>query len=194
MFKLESVGIPVTAAAVASGPVDLYAIVNRWIHAPEPIDASYIPPLMTLMVNAFEQYYGLPGFANTAIKPEFQEVAGKLYRNEMTIDQAEPELPDHLPDLLQAEFMAVTSIGEDRYSRLLQESHAYRWRAVTPMRIYYGGIDEVTPAYIAQMPVGYHQVMGGTPVTAVDAGPKADHRGTFLFGMQDQKQWFDQML
>ena len=112
----------------------------------------------------------------------------------MTIDQAEPELPDHLPDLLQAEFMAVTSIGEDRYSRLLQESHAYRWRAVTPMRIYYGGIDEVTPAYIAQMPVGYHQVMGGTPVTAVDAGPKADHRGTFLFGMQDQKQWFDQML
>ena len=191
--KLESAGIPVTAAAIASGPPDMYAIINRWVHAPSAIDATYIPPLIALMLYAYEAYYGLPGFANTAIKPEYQQATRDLYLNKRTIEQVAPLLPTRLPDLLQDEFKASISLGEDRYSRILQENHAYRWRSVTPTRVYYGGIDEVTPAYLAQLPVGYQQIMGGAEVTAVDAGPKADHRGTFLVGIQDQKQWFEQL-
>jgi hypothetical protein len=52
----------------------------------------------------------------------------------------------------------------------------------------------VTPAFIGQLPVGYQEVVGGAPATAVDAGAKADHRGVFLFGIADQKRWFDGML
>ncbi len=192
--KLESVGIPVTAAAVASGPVDLYATVNRWANAWDPIDAAYIPPLQALMFNAFEEYYGLPGSANSAIKPKYQEPTRQLYLNEITIEEAAPLLPARLPDLLREDFKAAISIGEDRYSCLLQESHAYRWRSVTPARVYHGGIDEVTPVFIGTLPVGYQGIMGGATVTAVDAGPDADHRGTFLYGMKDQKEWFDQLL
>ena len=191
--KLESVGIPVSAAGIASGPPDLYAMVNRWANAWAAIDATYIPPLIALMLHAYESYYGLPGFTTAAIKPEYQQVARELYRNERSFEEVMSEFPARLPDMLQDEFKAGLARGDDRFSHLLQESHGYRWRMATPMHVYYGGIDEVTPAFIGQLPVGYQQVIGGASVTAVDAGPKADHRGTFLFGIQDQQAWFDQL-
>ena len=192
--KLESVGIPVTAAAVPSGPVDLYATVNRWANNWQQIDAVYIPPLVSIMVNAFEQYYALPGLANSAIKPEYQEPTRQLYFNEIPYEDALKQLPAKLPDMLNDDFRAAIARGESRFSRLLQESHAYRWRSVTPARVYYGGIDEVTPVFIGTMPVGYQKAIGGAEVTAVDAGAQADHRGTFLYSIADQKKWFDQLL
>lgn len=192
--RLESVGVPVTAAAIASGPPDLYAMVNRWANNAQEIDAVYIPPLIAIMLHAFEAYYGLPGFTTSAIKPEYQQVARQLYTNERTYEDVESEFPTRLPDMLQAEFMAAVAAGDDRFSHLLQESHGYRWRMKTPMRVYHGGSDEVTPAYIGQLPVGYQQVIGGAEVTAVDAGDNADHRSVFLFAMTDQKAWFDARL
>jgi pimeloyl-ACP methyl ester carboxylesterase len=192
--RLENIGVPVKAMAVASGPVDLYATVNRWANAWEPIDAVYIPPLQSNMIYAFEAYYGLPGLANSAIKPEYQATALQLFRNEITYEEAAPLLPTRLPDLLQEEFKAAVAAGQNRFSQLLQDSHAYRWRMATPSRVYYGGRDEVTPIFIGTLPVGYQQVMGGAAVTAVDAGKNADHRGVFLYGMQDQKGWFDELL
>lgn len=189
--KLDSVGVPVAAAGIASGPPDLYAMVNRWANAWAKIDAVYIPPLLAIMLHAFEAYMGLPGFTDAAIKPEYQAAARDLFTNARSIDALMPEFPARLPDMLQDDFKAAIARGDDRFSHMLQESHGYRWQMKTPMRVYSGGIDEVTPAYIGQLPVGYQKVIGGAQVTAVDAGPKADHRGTFLFGMQDQKQWFD---
>ncbi len=189
--RLESVGIPVTAAAIASGPPDLYAMVNRWANNWQAVDAVYIPPLIAIMLHAFEAYYGLPGFTTTAIKPEYQQVAQELYTNARTFEEVEAEFPARLPDMLQAEFMAAVATGDDRFSQLLQASHGYRWRMKTPMRVYHGGIDEVTPAYIGQLPVGYQQAIGGAEVTPVDAGDSADHRGVFLYAIANQKQWFD---
>jgi pimeloyl-ACP methyl ester carboxylesterase len=192
--RLEEIGIPVTAAAVASGPPDMFAMLNRWANNPGEIDASYIPPLVSILLNAMEEYYGMPGFVNAAIKPEYQQATRDLYLNIRTIEQVEPLIPTRLPDLLQDEFKAALARGDDRFGQLLQESHGYRWRAVTPMHLYHGGIDEVTPAYIGQLPVGYQQIIGGAEVTAVDAGPKADHRGTFLSGIKEQKEWFDGLV
>lgn len=194
LHKLESLGIPVTAAAVASGPVDLYATTNRWANNWQPIDAVYITPLQSNMLNAFEYYYSWPGLADWAIKPQYRESARQLFRNEITIEEATPLLPPRFPDLLQDEFKAALAVGDDRFSRILQESHAYRWRSVTPARVYHGDIDEVTPIFIGTLPVGYQTVVGGAEVTAGDAGPKGDHRGVFLFGMKDQKEWFDGLL
>jgi pimeloyl-ACP methyl ester carboxylesterase len=192
--RLEDIGIPVTAAAVASGPPDMFAMLNRWANNWQPIDAAYIPPLVSILLNAMEEYYGMPGFVNAAIKPEYQQATRDLYLNIRTIEQVEPLIPTRLPDLLQDDFKAALGRGDDRFGQLLHESHGYRWRAVTPMHLYHGGIDEVTPAYIGQLPVGYQQIIGGAAVTAVDAGPKADHRGTFLFGMKDQQEWFGGLL
>jgi pimeloyl-ACP methyl ester carboxylesterase len=192
--RLENLGIPVKAIGVASGPVDMYATVNRWANAWEPIDAVYIPPLQSNMILAFEAYYELPGLAASAIKPEYLETARQLFRGELTYEEAAPLLPTRFPDLLRDDFKAAIAAGQGRYSALLQDGHAYRWRMATPSRVYTGGSDEVTPIFIGTLPVGYQKVIGGAEVTAVDAGPKADHRGVFLFGMKDQKQWFDELL
>ena len=192
--KLESLGIPVKAAAIASAPVDLFATTNRWMQAPAAIDAVYLPGVLLLQLYAYEEYYGLPGLAQSAIKPEYQETAHALYLNKLTYAEAAPKLPTTINELLQSDFLAASSIGDTRYYRLVQDNHAYRWRASTPVHTYYGDIDEVVPPYIATLPVGYQKIMGGAPVTAVASGSEADHRGNFVFAVADQKKWFDEVL
>lgn len=41
--KLESLDMPVTAAATASTPSDLYLLLTRWINNPTSLDASWPP-------------------------------------------------------------------------------------------------------------------------------------------------------
>jgi hypothetical protein len=192
--KLESLGIAVTAAAVASAPTDLFAIINRWLHNRQPVDAAYLPGLICMQSHAYETYYGLPGLANSIIKPEHQEAALQLYLSQLTLEEIAKELPTTFDELVEPQFIATSSTGTSRYWRLLQDNHAYRWRSITPLRSYWGGIDEVTPEYIAALPVGYQQLMGGAPATAVASGPTADHRGNFVYAVADQKPWFDGLI
>ena len=60
-----------------------------------------------------------------------------------------------------------------------------------PLRTYYGGSDEVTPAVIGQLPEATQKLLGGEPAKAIYAGDHADHRAVFIFGVIDQKAWFD---
>lgn len=192
--KLESAGIPVTAAAYASAPVDLYATVNRWMHAPTKNDAIYLPGVFILQLFAYETYYRMPGLANYAIKPQYQEAARKFYLDELTMEEAERDLPTLVVDLLTDDFMASSNSTTMPYWQIVQDNHAYRFRSSTPQFTYWGGSDEVTPPYIAQMPVAYQQIMGGAPVTAVATGDKANHRGNFVSAVADQKKRFDALL
>lgn len=192
--KLESLGIPVKAAATASAPNDLFAIVNRWLHAPDDHDAVYLPALLALQLNAYQEYYQLPGLTQSAIKPQYQSPARDLYLNKLTWEQAGPKLPKRLGEMFQDDFVAASSVGSDRYWSILQESQAYRWRSKTPLRTYYGDADEVTPAFIATLPVGYQNVMGGAETTDVEVSGQANHRGTFVYAVADQKKWFDHLL
>jgi len=191
--RLESLGIGVKAAAVASAPVDLFAIINRWFHAPAAIDAIYLPTLLAMQSNSYERYYGLPGLANSVIQPQYQDASLQLYLGELTLEEMEKKLPTHMEELLTPEFIASSSAGSSRYWRLVQDNHSYRWRSEVPLRTYWGGSDEVIPPYIAQLPVGYQQLMGGAEVTAVASGDKANHRGNFVYAVADQKKWFDQL-
>ena len=60
--------------------------------------------------------------------------------------------------------------------------------------MYYGGKDEVTPTAIGFLPQETQKLLGGTPAFAIDAGDNADHRGVFIYGVLDQKKWFDSFL
>jgi hypothetical protein len=192
--KLESLSIPVKAAATASSPNDLFAIINRWIHLPDDHDAVYLPALLALQLNAYQEYYGLPGLAQSAIKAQYQSPARDLYLNKLTWEEAGPKLPKRLSEMLQEDFVAASSVGTGRYWSILQESQAYRWRSKTPLRTYYGDADEVTPAFIATLPVGYQNIMGGAETTGVEVTGKATHRGTFVYAVAEEKKWFDQLL
>jgi hypothetical protein len=64
----------------------------------------------------------------------------------------------------------------------------------SPSRYYYGKADEAVPPYVATLPVDYTKNISGAAAEAVYAGDQADHRGTFLFGVLHQKEWFDSLL
>lgn len=189
--KLEALGMPVRAAATASSPNDLFALTNRWLHAPSAIDAVFLPGVFTLLLHAAQEYHGWPGLADSAIRPEYREAARGLYANTLTWDEAAKTLPKGLGDLLTPEFTAASSAGEGPFWDLLRESATSQWRSRTPLRTYFGEADEVVPPVVAQLPVAYQTLMGGGETVAVPAGKTANHRGTFLFGVADQKSWFD---
>ncbi len=192
--RLENTGVPVRAAAFASAPNDIYLCVNRWIHVPSTLDVNWLTGAAALLIHSYENYYKLPGLAAAAIKPQYQQTARDLYLNRITWETAEKTLPFHVQDFLQPEFIARNSPAASLLFRQMQANRVYNWRFKTPTFYYYGDIDEVVTPYMVQLPVEYQKALGGTLPVAVAAGEKANHRGTFLFGLADQQKRFDAML
>jgi hypothetical protein len=191
--KLESAGVKVKAAAIASAPVDLFATINKWVHNYQPDDAVYMPGCFNIMLNSYQEYYDIP-VVDFAVKPEYRQYSRDFYLNKITWEEFAAHTPSKLPDYLTDEFKNASSLGEHRFFEIAQDNQAYRWRMVTPMHTYYGDIDEVVRENITTLPVGYQKIVNGAVVTGVPAGSKADHRGTFLFAVFDQKKWFDELL
>ncbi len=193
--KLESVGIPVTAAAPICAPMDLFAIINHWIHSPSETDSVFIPELIALQLHAYECYYKLKGLTLTAIKPEYHGAARDLYENRLTWPGLLKKFPRHLASMLNPDFIATSSLGRGKYWEEVQENQAYRWRSSTPVHDYYGEVDEIVPPFVAELPAGYQKVMGGAKTTAVEVtGPNANHHGTFVDAVAREKKWFDSFL
>jgi len=192
--KFESLGVDVTAVAVASMPTDLFSIVNRWVFAPKPIDAIYLPGLLALKANSFEIYYNLPGLSKMIIKPEYWQISNDLFTNKTTWEEFDKVVPEKIPDYINPEFAKLISDEQHGYGKTLLNAEVFRWRTKTPINTYYGEIDEVIPEFIARLPEGFQNLYEGGKVTSVSAGPKADHRGTFVFSVNDQLTWFNSLL
>jgi pimeloyl-ACP methyl ester carboxylesterase len=192
--KLEEVGEKVTAAAVASAPVDIYITMIRWLNNYQPIDAVYLPGVVTLQLQAQEFYRQQVGLTESAILPEFLEPARELYSNRMDFDTFLTKTRAKLQDFIKPAFRASAYLGQTPYWRMLEQDQAYRWTSVTPLRTYHGGKDEVTPAYVGKLPTETQAVLGGAPAQGIDAGATADHRAVFVYGVIDQKDWFDTFL
>jgi len=134
------------------------------------------------------------GLAASAIRPQYLSAAAAFYAGTMDWEAFAAATPSKLADFIRPEFAASGWTGQTPYWRVLQDNQAYRWKSVTPLRIYYGGRDEVTPAYIGKLPAATQALVGGAAATAVDAGADADHRGVFVFGVIDAKAWFDGLV
>ncbi|MDQ7822270.1 MAG: hypothetical protein RDV48_05700 [Candidatus Eremiobacteraeota bacterium] len=191
--RLESLGIPVKAAATAATPCDLYAAMTRWINNRSEYDATWIVGTVALLINSYEDYYGLQGLSQAAIKPKYWQTAKDFYHNKIGWAQAGKVFPPTAKEFLNDDFAAESSLASNRFFARLQENQAYRWRYATPTRYYYGKIDECIAPYIATLPVEYESAIGGAPAKAVYAGDNATHRGAFMFGVLDQKEWFDSL-
>lgn len=192
--KLESLNIPVVAAATACTPTDIFALVNRWMHAPKETDAIWLPGILALQLNSYSIYYQLAGLMESAVKLEYRQATLDFYQNKITFEEFYSKTTKRIVDYLKPEFIASSSIGEDRFWQFIQDNNCYRWRSNTPLNLYYGDSDEAVPEYIATLPVGYQELIGGAQTISTPAGKLADHRGTFKFAVADQKKWFDGML
>ena len=191
--RLEQLGVPVKAAATASTPNDIYLLMNRWLNNRSPLDTDWLVGVAAIQINSYERYYSLPGLSVAAIRPQYWETARNFYENRIGWKEASKLFPKSVGEFFQPEFSEASSLMANRFFRQLSENQVYQWRYRTPSRYYYGKIDEVVPPFVATLPVAYQEMAGGATAQAVYAGDIADHRGTFIFGMLDQKKWFDTM-
>jgi hypothetical protein len=44
------------------------------------------------------------------------------------------------------------------------------------------------------LPVGYQKIIGGAETVSVEVTGKANHRGTFVYAVADEKKWFDELI
>lgn len=189
--KLESVGIPVRAASTASAPSDALVAFNGFLNFPRKIDAPWLTTIFALSSFSLEKYYGIPGLAQALINPDQYEISRKLYAREPFNMN---EFPTDLHKLIRPEYFNPQYLAESAYGRLLKEAQTYRWVVKTPLRNYYGEIDEVITTGLGKLPMVYQQSIGNPQVEALSAGPKANHRGTFAYAVAEQKKWFDSLL
>ncbi len=194
MEKLEANNIPVAAAAMASSPNDIYLAINRWIFVPSKLDVDWLTGAAVLLLNSYQNYYQLPGLTDAAINPEYRQIAALLYQNKIDWTEANQTLPDPVKDLFHQEFLRPDAPAAARFWDLLRQNTSYRRQFATPTFYYYGEIDEVVTPYMVQLPVEYQKSIGGAPSQAVFAGKTANHRGTYVFALPDQKDKFDRLL
>ena len=192
--KLESLQVAVTAAAVASGPVDIALTLNRWVNNPQPVDAVYLPSVVGLLVNAYANYHDEPNFPERAFHAEYVQATRDLYAGRIDFETFYARTKPTLAEFTTPEFRAMVASASGAFGQTLEASQVYRWRQVTPLRTWYGGADEVTPEWIGRLPAQVQKLVGGAETQALDAGSNADHRGVFLRGVRDQKPWFDSLL
>lgn len=187
--KLESAGVPVAAAATASAPLDVFALMNGFLNFPRPNDAAWLNSIVILSSFAFENYYGVPGLARSVLNDAYYEVARKAYERE-PFDAA--DIPSDLRKLVRADYFDPQFFADSAYGRLLREAQAYRWIIRSPVRNYYGNADEAITTGVGKMAMTYQQAIGaGNPVvTAISTGPTT-HRGTYAKAVPEWKIWFD---
>jgi pimeloyl-ACP methyl ester carboxylesterase len=187
--KLENAGVPVAAAATASAPLDVFALMNGFLNFPRPNDAAWLNSIVILSAFAYENYYGVPGLARSVLNDAHYEAARKAYERQ-PFDAA--DIPTNLRELVRAEYFDPQFFADSAYGRLLREAQAYRWIIQSPVRNYYGDADEAITTGVGRMAMTYQQAIGaGNPaVTALSTGP-TDHRGTYAKAVPEWKIWFD---
>jgi len=192
--RLEQAGIPVTASATASAPVDLAFFIVRGVCNPRPFDAVYTPAAFGNMLFAFEKYRNLPGLTRAAIRPEYYQMAEDFYNFKLDFLEYLKKSTGSAREFLNPDFIEQLELGTSPLTPLLEEAESYRWLSRTPLRAYSGGKDEAVPDYLARFGVDYQTLLGKKNGEAISAGEDADHRNTYVFAVIDLKPWFDSFL
>lgn len=188
---LERSGIPYDAAATASAPVDLFAVLNGFLSFPRPNDASWTPTLFMLTAFSYEHYYGLPGLARSLLTDAAFDAAQRLYRREPV---TEAEIPTDLHAVVRQAYFDSQFFAASAYGRIIAANDAYRFVFRGPVRTYYGEADEAISDGVGRLAATYAAAMGsGNPrVEAFSTGPTT-HRGTFVTAVPAWKAWFDEL-
>ena len=189
--RLERSNTKVTAAATVAAQCDGYVMLNGFMSFPRKIDGSWVSAMFMLTVFSFEEYYQIPGLAQGFFNPEMYETAKRVYEKDPTLKPE--EFPTDLKKLIRKEFFDPVYYRNSAYGKLMSEMHPYRWVIESPVRMYYGEIDESLTVGLAQLPSDYQKAMGNNKVEAFSLGADANHRISFARAVPQWKKWFDQL-
>lgn len=187
--KLEAAGVKVDAAATASAPLDVYALLEGFLVYPRKFDAVWLNSIVILSSFAYENYYGVPGLARSVLTDEYYDVSKKAY-DRVPFNPA--DITADLRKLVRPEYFDPLFFANSAYGKLIAAAQSYRWLIKSPVRNYYGETDEAITPGVGRMAMTYAQSIGsGNPnVEAVSTGPTT-HRGTFATAVPQWKVWFD---
>lgn len=187
--RLERTGVKVDGAATASGPADIYSLLNGFLVFPRNNDAPWANVLYILSAFSFETYYRIPGLARTIIAPEYYDLAKKVYERQ---DYRREDIPTDLKALIRPEYFDPEFFAQSAYGRIALATQAYRWVIRTPVHNYYGENDEIVSVGLGRLVMEYQRGIGAgnSRVEAISTGP-TDHRGTFATAVPLWKEWFD---
>lgn len=187
--RLERTGVKVDGAATASGPADIYSLLNGFLNFPRKNDAAWANILYILSAFSFENYYRIPGLARTIIAPEYYDLAKKVYERQ---DYKPEDVPTDLKVLIRPEYFDSEFFAQSAYGRIALATQAYRWVIKTPLRNYYGENDEIVSIGLGRLVMDYQRGIGAgnSRVEAISTGPTT-HRGTFATAVPLWKEWFD---
>ena len=188
--KLEAAGVKVDAAATASAPLDVYALMQGFLVFPRKSDAVWLNSIMILSSFAYENYYGVPGLARSLLTDEYYDIAKKAYDREPFNPS---DITTDLRKLIRPEYFEPQYFANSAYGKQILAAHAYRWVIKSPVRNYYGETDEAITPGVGRAAMTYAQSMGSgnQNVEAVSTGPTS-HRGTFATAVPQWKAWFDE--
>ncbi len=194
--KLESRGIPVKAASTASAPSDIFAALNGWLYHPRKIDAIWLNTLVGLTAFSYENYFSRPGLAKDVIKAAYYNDLRKIYeRDYRGMDELKAivkSLPTDLKKLLNDKYSDPGYFVDSDYGKILTDMQTYRRVFKTPVKMYYGTLDEVIAIPIGKLASTYQKSMG-SQVIVTEPVKSGDHHATFLTSVAREKEWFDKL-
>jgi pimeloyl-ACP methyl ester carboxylesterase len=190
--RLERSKTPVTAVGTASAQCDGFVMLNGFLNFPRKIDAGWVSSMFILTLFSFEEYYQIPGLAEGFFTPEQYDLAKRIYMKDETVKPG--EFPADLRKLIRKEYFDPVYFRNSAYGKLMSEMHPYRWVIETPVKMYYGDVDECLTIGLARLPSEFQKAMGNNKVEAISTGADSNHRMTYARAVPEWKKWFDSIL
>jgi Secretory lipase len=187
---------PIAGTAVASPFNDLNEAWRFWAGVqtfPLPKGVTSYPALpnwislcMIITLGSYELQYGLKGLMKNAIRPEYQDLAGKFWTDyKLDFDQSKP-FPTGA-DLLVPEFFdRFTATQNSAFLRHFAANRATYCAYDSPIRFEYGLADEaIHPGMVFPVLAADGKFVTGVPVAG------GSHRGTFIAGLYGDTSMLD---
>lgn len=189
--RLEKENIKVDAAFTAAGPADPLLAIKRGIFSPRPIDAPWVTGVISNMLISIETYNNYDGLAKQYINKDYYDLAVRFHKFEVTDKVFFGSIPLKIDSLFYPNFIEDAKTVKGLFWQTLSESEAYKWQCRTPLRAYYGELDEVLSINEARVSIEYMNALGKQDATLHNAGAAADHRNTYIESLADAKAWID---
>lgn len=179
---------PIAATAVASPFNDLNEAWSFWTGfqtfalprgvTSYPALPNWISLCMIVALGSYELQYKLTGLLRSAVRPEFQDMALKYWKDYQTDFDPNKAFPAG-SDLLVPEFFDhATDDRNSAFLRRLAANRASYWNYDAPIRFHYGLADEaIHPAMVFRALAAGGRLASGVPVAG------GSHRATFLAGL-----------
>jgi hypothetical protein len=143
-----------------------------------PAQPDWISLCMIVALGSYELHYGLDGLMKSAVRPEYQDLALKFWKDyKLEFDKSAP-FPSDATLLVPGFFDRFTAPQNSAFLRQLAANRATYWAYDCPIRFCYGLADEaIHPSMVLPALAAGGAFAAGVPVAG------ASHRGTFIAGL-----------